>query len=694
MCGIFGVTLTPASPFTDTDIETTVRDLFRLSESRGKEAAGIAVQSPDRIRVYKEAVTASALMRTDAYRGLLRDALAATRPSTGENGSAGNGSGRGPLAVVGHSRLVTNGAQGRHENNQPVIADATVAVHNGIIVNDADLWGRHTDLCRKADVDTEVLLALLERHQRETGSWTQAARRAFEEIEGTASVAILFKDHNVLLLATNNGSLYYCANRERSALFFASERDMLMRLAEKRQLRGHIQDADILQLRSNTALLVSLDALQLERFALDADDAPDRTGIVTNGIHRQIENLPPAYDADSRHITRIVATPRARTSASDAVIHELVEAGIAQVPELERCSRCVLTRAMPFIEFDDNGVCNFCRNYRKIEHHGPEALADHVERFRRTDGLPDALLSLSGGRDSTYSLHYFKSVLGLNVLTYTYDWGMVTDIARRNIARLCGKLGVEHILVSADINRKREYIRMNVNAWLKRPDLGTVPLFMAGDKQFFYHANRLRKQLNIPLTIFSMNPMERTEFKAGFCGVTRGGSHDRFYGLTNWNKVKIAWHYGKQYLLNPAYINRSLVDTVGAYFSYYVIPHDYLQFFEYVPWDEETINRTLIDEYGWETASDTKSTWRIGDGTAAFYNYIYYVGAGFTENDTFRSNQIREGVLDRETALENVRRENRPRMDTLHWYCDTIGIDLEHALRTINAMPKWWAKFT
>ena len=27
----------------------------------------------------------------------------------------------------------------------------------------------------------------------------------------------------------------------------------------------------------------------------------------------------------------------------------------------------------------------------------------------------------------------------------------------------------------------------------------------------------------------------------------------------------------------------------------------------------------------WESADDTKSTWRIGDGTASFYNYIYYI---------------------------------------------------------------------
>ena len=44
----------------------------------------------------------------------------------------------------------------------------------------------------------------------------------------------------------------------------------------------------------------------------------------------------------------------------------------------------------------------------------------------------------------------------------------------------------------------------------------------------------------------------------------------------------------------------------------------------------------------------------IGDGTAAFYNYVYQTIAGFTEHDTFRSNQIREGMITREQAMQLV----------------------------------------
>ena len=96
------------------------------------------------------------------------------------------------------------------------------------------------------------------------------------------------------------------------------------------------------------------------------------------------------------------------------------------------------------------------------------------------------------------------------------------------------------------------------------------------------------------------------------------------------------------------------------------------------------IDDTLINNYDWEVAPDTNTTWRIGDGTAAFYNYIYYTVAGFTEHDTFRSNQIREGDLSREEALYLVEDENRPRYPNIKWYLDAIGMDFEDVIPVIT----------
>ena len=114
---------------------------------------------------------------------------------------------------------------------------------------------------------------------------------------------------------------------------------------------------------------------------------------------------------------------------------------------------------------------------------------------------------------------------------------------------------------------------------------------------------------------------------------------------------------------------------------------DYYHIYDYWKWDEHQIEATL-DEYGWLRASDTNTTWRIGDGTAGFYNYVYYTIAGFTEHDTFRSNQIREGDLTREEAFKLVEEENRPRYQNIKWYLDTLGFDFKEVISIINSIPK------
>ena len=59
---------------------------------------------------------------------------------------------------------------------------------------------------------------------------------------------------------------------------------------------------------------------------------------------------------------------------------------------------------------------------------------------------------------------------------------------------------------------------------------------------------------------------------------------------------------------------------------------------------------------------------------------------GFSEFDTFRSNQIREGHIDRQQALEAILVENRPRTASLRWYLETIGLDFNDTIRRVNQM--------
>jgi len=93
------------------------------------------------------------------------------------------------------------------------------------------------------------------------------------------------------------------------------------------------------------------------------------------------------------------------------------------------------------------------RNPRQLSK-GEKALDEFISHYRNNSGEPDVVVGFSGGRDSAYGLDYIKNTLGLHPITFTYDWGMVNDLARRNQARVVGKLGIEHIVISADIRTK------------------------------------------------------------------------------------------------------------------------------------------------------------------------------------------------------------------------------------------------
>jgi hypothetical protein len=671
MCGIFGIAIREGARFSLRDTASTLDSLYRFSESRGKESAGlhVHVMAPPVSCTIKSASRGTELIQSAPYREVMREYIL---PSFKKDGQGPLG----PIALLGHTRLVTNGAAERFENNQPVFANGVTMIHNGIVVNVSDLWAAHGELTRTAEVDTEVLAALAGKQIEQETHPVSAIRQVYREMRGAASVALVHDRGQWLMLATNTGDLYRYVDEENGFILFASERYILSQVVMGLEKAFRADPLSISWVRPGFGTVVDLPGF-------NGHDFP----------------LVPTEDIPLPSLPKPLAEPLARKSEAGTqpeapfvhVVHAneaLLKYNETRIRALRRCTRCILPETFPFIEYDEQGVCNYCRHYRpRYETDRKQGFIEQLQQYRSKGEAPDALVAFSGGRDSSYGLHLIKKEFGLSPITFTYDWGMVTDLARRNVARICGQLGIQNILVSADIKLKRENIRKNVAAWLQRPSLGIVPLFMAGDKFFFRQSNIIKRQTGIRLDLWCANPLENTDFKAGFCGVPPDFDKARIDYLSNSRKIRLAGYYAKEFLANPAYINGSLVDTLTAFFSYYLEPRrDFFFIFDYIRWDEREVENVLLNEYDWEISPDTKTTWRIGDGTAPFYNYIYMTARGFSEFDTFRSNQIREGMMDREAALEAVLVENRPRFQSLMWYLDTIGLDFNSTIARINEL--------
>lgn len=683
MCGIFGFVSGANATFDVTAARRVIERLFLLSESRGKESSGIAVKdlSSRMISVLKRSIPAHELVQSKEFREFFNRVIAS---NAGRESSAAIGR---PLAVIAHARLVTDGSQENSDNNQPVIKDGCVTVHNGIVTNVQTLWENRPDLKRLYEVDTEIIASLVRNGMRCGCSLEESISEVFKVMEGAASIALLFDDLGKLLVATNTGSAYYGFDHSKGLFLFASERYILQTLLDDMKYK-HIP---VLWLRPGNGMMVDIAACSAHAFPLKGTPAghqkiepsAERDSIVDHSP-RQDGQIPFALKSGNYR-----GAPYEREK-------KLLECNLEEIAHLRRCTRCILPETFPFIEFDSQGVCNYCRNYVKKNQGGREQeLKEILAPYQSRNGEPDCIVAFSGGRDSSYGLHYIVTELKMKPLTFTYDWGMITDLARRNVARVCGKLGIENILVSADIARKRENIQKNVLAWLKRPQLGMIPLFMAGDKHFFYHVNRIRKETGIGLNMWCSNPLENTDFKVGLCGIRPDFGKKRIDYLGTGDKMRLAAYYLSNFFRIPSYINSSLADTMTSFYSYYAEPRaEFYSLYEYTQWDENIINRTLREEYNWELAPDTPTTWRIGDGTVAFYNYCYFTIAGFSEIDTFRSNQIREGALSREEGLRLAFVENRPRYESIRWYLDTIGIPFKDAVSVINRTPKYYRQRT
>ncbi len=121
------------------------------------------------------------------------------------------------------------------------------------------------------------------------------------------------------------------------------------------------------------------------------------------------------------------------------------------------CSKCILDTTIEEIEFDSNGVCNYCHTHEMMEKKFPlgqegDATVNKIVAKIKEKGKNkkyDCIVGVSGGRDSTYTL--YKAVkLGLRPLAVHFDNGWNSDIAVKNINNATRILNVDLETIVAD----------------------------------------------------------------------------------------------------------------------------------------------------------------------------------------------------------------------------------------------------
>ena len=105
--------------------------------------------------------------------------------------------------IMGHSRLVTNGLN----DNQPVVRDGVIVIHNGIIVNSDEVW-KKINLKRTLHIDSEAINGVAISHFAEGGEVSDLPKKILSICKGTISCVIILVDKGKAILFSNNGSLF------------------------------------------------------------------------------------------------------------------------------------------------------------------------------------------------------------------------------------------------------------------------------------------------------------------------------------------------------------------------------------------------------------------------------------------------------------------------------------------------------
>lgn len=316
------------------------------------------------------------------------------------------------------------------------------------------------------------------------------------------------------------------------------------------------------------------------------------------------------------------------------------------------CTKCVLNSSFPGISFDNNGVCSRCRDYeqryasfkkQKEELPQKRIILDQLCRDAKNKKKQfDALVPLSGGKDSMYVLYIAVKELGLKVLAFTMDNGYLTEYARGNIDRACKILGVEHIYYRMDPSLMRCLFRLSIektgyfcSVCMRAIEMTTARIADMYDIPLVFGGSASKVELPVASEMFQ--PGEVNFFKNVFKGESLPSGYERLlykgsikrrigYHLFWWGSQRRVWIC--------AWVN---------------LP-------TYIDWDYNTMYRTIREELGWQSPTG-KDEEHIDCAVHKASAYIHDRRWKNSEKDRLTlAGLIMAGQLKRDEALTRIKK--------------------------------------
>ncbi|MCA9482386.1 MAG: N-acetyl sugar amidotransferase [Nitrospina sp.] len=302
------------------------------------------------------------------------------------------------------------------------------------------------------------------------------------------------------------------------------------------------------------------------------------------------------------------------------------------------CTRCILDTSDRDIEFDDNGVCNHCREFDTIvQNRGPgseqsqKSLETLCERIRAEgEGKPyDCLVGLSGGVDSSY-VAYLAKQYRLRPLAVHFDNGWNSELAVKNIHRIVSTLEFDLQTYVIDWEEFRDLQRSFIKA-------GVIDIEMLTDHAIFASLFRISRENDIKYILSGVNvatesgmPRSWTWFKQDFRNIK--AIHDRFGDV----RLKTFPRVGTLKWLYLTFISRDFY---------------FVDILNYVNYEKEKAMTVLEDKLGWQYYGGKHYESLF---TQFYQAYILPEKFKVDKRRVHLSSLIRNGEITRDEALQEM----------------------------------------
>ena len=305
------------------------------------------------------------------------------------------------------------------------------------------------------------------------------------------------------------------------------------------------------------------------------------------------------------------------------------------------CSKCILTDAYPGVTFGDDGVCSMCSSKKEFTPIGEDSLVQILNAAKaKKRGDYDALVPLSGGKDSMYILYLAVKVYNLKVMTMTYDNGFVSQIATDNMERAVKEMNVKHVVCKPDETVLRKIYK---NMLLRSGDICGACGIAIRASMF-----KVASDYKIPIILFGISPLEddsflpdstldieRFKYIMKESGNMKGKEIKDFLIYPNMNYFKLA--FGKR---------------TGKY-AKEVRPLFYIE----NPSDKE-MGEIIRRELGWQEDTTHEYSKHFDCVAEPFTNHIRQHIYGYERRLCQYSNMIRRDEITREKALAMYKADN------------------------------------